>query len=298
MDENSKPALWVHETHKDMVSLGFRVEETLFSGQSPFQKIDIIKTAGHGNMLLNDGIVMLSEKDEFIYHEMIAHVPLFVHPDPKRVLIIGGGDGGTAREVLKHEGVESVVMVEIDQMVVDACRRYMPSVGGGTDDPRLDLLFDDGVAYVKNTTRTFDVAIIDSTDPIGPAAPLFDRAFYQNLAARLSADGIMIAQSESPFYDPDIQLSMFSNQRDYFQRLHMYLFPTLTYPGGLWSFAFASKKPCPIADFNKDRAAGADFQTKYYNPRVHRAAFALPEFVKKSLSHLLDPVPAQCLSTL
>lgn len=292
MDENSKPALWVHESHKEMVSLGFKVEETLFSGQSPFQKVDIVKTAGHGNMLLNDGIVMLSEKDEFIYHEMIAHVPLFVHPDPRRVLIIGGGDGGTAREVLKHESVESVVMVEIDRMVVDACRRYMPSVSGGADDPRLDLLFDDGVEYIKNTTRTFDVAIIDSTDPVGPAAPLFDQAFYQHLAGRLSPDGIMITQSESPFYDPDIQLSMFSNQRPWFQKLHMYLFSTMTYPGGLWSFGFASKKFCPVADFKKDRADDANFQTRYYNSQVHRAAFALPEFVKKSLSHLLDPVLA------
>ncbi len=292
MDENSKPALWVHETHKEMVSLGFKVEKTLFSGRSPFQKVDIVKTAGHGNMLLNDGIVMLSEKDEFIYHEMIAHVPLFVHPDPRRVLIIGGGDGGTAREVLKHERVENVVMVEIDRMVVDACRRYMPSVSSAADDPRLELLFDDGVKYVTNTNKTFDVAIIDSTDPVGPAAPLFDQAFYQNLAGRLSPDGIMITQSESPFYDPDIQLSMFSNQRPWFQKLHMYLFSTMTYPGGLWSFGFASKKPCPIADFKKDRAETANFRTRYYNAQIHRAAFALPEFVKKSLSHLLDPVPA------
>lgn len=291
MAGNNKPALWVHEIHRGMVSLGFRVEKTLFSGQSPFQKVDVVKTAGHGKMLLNDGIVMLSEKDEFVYHEMIAHVPLFVHPNPHRVLIIGGGDGGTAREVLKHKNVTSVVMVEIDKMVVDACRAHMPSVSGALDDPRLELVLDDGVEYAKRAKRTFDVAIIDSTDPIGPAAPLFDGTFYNNIARLLSPDGIMITQSESPFYDREIQLSMFSNQRPYFSRLHMYLFPTLTYPGGLWSFGFASKSRCPISDFNKNRAAEANMKMRYYNTQMHRAAFALPEFVKKPLSHLLDPLP-------
>ncbi len=291
MDENSKPALWVHEIHKGMVSLGFKVEETLFSGQSPFQKVDIIRTAGHGRMLLNDGIVMISEKDEFVYHEMIAHVPLFVHPHPRRVLIVGGGDGGTAREVLKHKNVEAVVMVEIDRMVVDACRQHMPTVSGALDDPRIELIYADGVKYIKNTDKTFDVAIIDSTDPVGPAAPLFDAAFYKNTASRLSEDGIMITQSESPFYDPDIQQSMFGNQRPCFKKLHMYLFSTLTYPGGLWSFGFASRKLCPVADFNEGRVAAMNLPTRYYNAQVHRAAFALPQFVKERLQGLLDPVP-------
>ena len=291
MEKNSKPALWVHEIHKEMVSLGFKVEETLFTGRSPFQKVDIIRTAGHGKMLLNDGIVMLSDKDEFVYHEMIAHVPLFVHPDPRRILIIGGGDGGTAREVLKHGNVERVVMVEIDRMVVDACRRHMPAVSGALDDPRLELLYEDGVKYIENTDKIFDVAIIDSTDPVGPAAPLFDAEFYKNTASRLSQDGIMITQSESPFYDPDIQLSMFGNQRPHFEKLHMYLFSTLTYPGGLWSFGFASRKFCPVADFSGARVAAAKIPTRYYNAQVHRAAFALPQFIKEGLQGLLDPVP-------
>lgn len=291
MAKSSNPDLWVHEIHQEMVSLGFKVKETLFSGQSPFQKIDIVKTAGHGNMLLNDGIVMLSEKDEFIYHEMIAHIPLFTHPDPRRVLVVGGGDGGTVREVLKHENVESVVMVEIDKMVVDACHEHMPSVSGKLDDPRLSILYADGVEYVAHTRESFDVAIIDSTDPVGPAAPLFDATFYKNIADRLGPEGIMITQSESPFYDTEIQLSMFSNQRGFFRRLHMYLFPTLTYPGGLWSFGFASKNPCPVADFNEKRVAASNIRTRYYNRQIHRAAFALPVFLKDSLSDLLDPIP-------
>jgi len=293
MTEDINPALWVHENHKDIVTLGFKVEETLFSGQSQFQRVDVIKTAGHGNMLLNDGIVMISERDEFVYHEMIAHVPLFTHPDPRRVLIIGGGDGGTAREVLQHQNVESVVMVEIDKMVVDACREHMPSVAGALDDPRLELIIDDGVKYVENTQNVFDVVIIDSTDPIGPAAPLFDAAFYKNTASKLSTDGIMVTQSESPFYDTEIQLSMFGNQRPHFQKLHMYLFSTMVYPGGLWSFGFASKSLCPVSDFNEEQAAAANFRTRYYTPQVHRAAFALPAFVEETLGGLLDPIPGK-----
>jgi len=291
MERDTTPELWIYERHKDLVALGFKVESTLFSGQSEFQNIDIVQTTGHGKMLLNDGVVMISERDEFAYHEMITHVPLLTHPDPRRVLIIGGGDGGTAREVLKHKGVQRVVMVEIDKMVVDACREYMPSVSGSLEDPRLTLLFEDGVRYVKESDETFDVAIIDSTDPVGPAAPLFDTAFYARTAARLSERGVMITQSESPFYDPEIQRSMFANQRPHFRKLHMYLFSTLTYPGGLWSFGFATKGPCPLRDFNNERFAAAGIETRYYNPQLHRAAFALPTFVFEQLADLLDSPP-------
>ncbi len=288
MEEDTTPALWVYERHKDITALGFKVEATLFSGRSEYQNVDIVETVAHGRMLLNDGIVMISERDEFCYHEMIAHVPLFTHPDPRRVLIIGGGDGGTAREVLRHPGVERVVMVEIDKLVVDACREHMPSVSGALDDPRLTLLYEDGVQYVKESDERFDIAVIDSTDPVGPAAPLFDSAFYGNTATLLGEDGIMITQSESPFYDPEIQRSMFGNQRAHFKRLHMYLFSTLTYPGGLWSFGFASKGPCPLSDFDPERATAAGLPTRYYNPEMHRAAFALPTFVTEQLSDLLD----------
>jgi spermidine synthase len=219
-DENNggKLDLWVTETHKNMVSLGFRVERTLFSGTSAYQQVDVVETAGHGTLLLNDGIVMVSERDEFVYHEMIAHVPLFTIAEPKSVLIIGGGDGGTAREVLRHKTVERVVMVEIDEMVVDACKKHMPSVSCALDDPRLELVIDDGVKYVQNCTETFDAVLIDSTDPIGPAQPLFDRSFYKNAAGLLSQNGVMISQSESPFYDTEIQNSMFSNQRPFLKK--------------------------------------------------------------------------------
>jgi spermidine synthase len=283
--------LWVKETHQDSVALSFKVEKTLFSGKSAYQQVDVVQTAEHGGMLLNDGIIMVSERDEYVYHEMIAHVPLFVHPSPKRVLVIGGGDGGTVRELLKHEGVERIVMVEIDEMVINACREYLPSVSYGLDDPRVELLVDDGVKYVAAAPETFDVVLIDSTDPIGPAAPLFDRQFYQNVAGLLSDEGIMISQAESPFYDFKIQSSMLENQRPFFNRLHLYTFTNLTYPGGLWSFGFGSKGLCPLADFDPGRMDAEAVHTLYYTPEIHVAAFMLPKFVKENLSGVLDPLP-------
>lgn len=292
MDETDhRTDLWVREVHRGVVAMAFRVRRTLFSGRSPFQQVDVVETAGHGRMLLNDGVVMLSERDEFVYHEMIAHVPLFAHPDPRRVLIVGGGDGGTAREVLRHPGIARVVMVEIDRMVVDACREHLPSLAGALADPRLELHIADGVAYVAGCGETFDVVIVDSTDPVGPAEPLFDAAFYRNVARLLDAEGILITQAESPFYDADIQAAMLGHQRACFERLHLYLLTNLTYPGGLWSFGFASKGRCPVGDYDPRRVAAAGLACRYYNPAVHRAAFALPGFVSEALGELLDPVP-------
>ncbi|MCP4346996.1 MAG: polyamine aminopropyltransferase [Desulfobacterales bacterium] len=290
MNTNDKLDMWVKEIHQDNLGLIFKVEKTLFSGQSRFQKVDVVKTHSHGAMLLNDGCIMLSERDEFVYHEMIAHVPLFVHPSPKRVLIIGGGDGGSAREVLRHNELTKVVMVEIDEMVVNACREHLPSVSCALDDPRLELLIEDGIKYVADTEERFDVVIVDSTDPIGPAAPLFDKAFYEGVSNILASDGILVAQAESPFYDHDLQEPMLMNQRPFFNKLHLYLFSTLTYPGGLWSFSFASKGLCPVKDFNPDRVKDSGISTRYYNPGVHRAAFMLPNFVAENLDRVLDSI--------
>lgn len=293
MENNSRGLdLWFREVCLDCLATSFKIKATLFSGRSDYQQIDVVRTEGHGVMLINDGFVMLSERDEFIYHEMIAHVPLFVHPAPRRVLIIGGGDGGTAREVLRHETVQKAVMVEIDEMVVKVCRRYLPTLTTALDDPRLTLRIEDGVAYVKQTREKFDVVIIDSTDPIGPAAPLFNKDFYQNVAALLDDDGILITQAESPFYDHDIQTSMLSGQRPFFKRLHIYLLSTFTYPGGLWSFGFASKGPHPLKDLNGSRIKSADLPLRYYNAGIHDAAFMLPNYVHENLGRILDPIEA------
>ncbi|MFP4350619.1 MAG: polyamine aminopropyltransferase [Thermodesulfobacteriota bacterium] len=292
METDDALSLWVTETHQNTMRLGFKVEKTLFSGRSRFQQVDVVQTRDHGVMLLNDGLVMLSERDEFIYHEMITHVPLFVHPNPRRVLVIGGGDGGTVREVLRHPGVERAVMVEIDEMVVNACRKYMPEVSCALDDPRLELRIEDGIKFVAETEEGFDVILVDSTDPIGPAAPLFNKEFYSGVSRLLTEEGILISQAESPFYNQDIQRPMLLNQRPFFEKLHIYLFSNLTYPGGLWSFGFASQKACPLKDFDPGRPARSGIETRYYNPGVHRASFMLPTFMSRHLEGVIDPLDA------
>lgn len=289
MENKDSLDLWVREIYRN-AGLSFKVEKTLFSGESRFQKVDIVKSTAHGAILLNNGRMMLSEKDEFIYHEMIAHVPLFVHPLPRRALIIGGGDGGTAREVLRHQSIERVVMVEIDELVVNACRENIPSVSCALDDPRLELRIEDGVQYVSETKERFDIVLIDSTDPIGPAAPLFNRDFYKNVSSVLEADGIMVSQAESAFYDGETQQAMLTNQRPFFKKLHLYLFPMITYPGGLWSFIYSSQGLCPIRDFHPERAEKSGMKMQYYNPGIHYAAFMLPTFVKENPGRFTDSV--------
>jgi spermidine synthase len=222
---------------------------------------------------------------------MIAHVPLFVHPRPQRVLVIGGGDGGTVREVLRHRAVERVVMVEIDAVVVEACRQFMPGVAAAMEDPRLELLIDDGIRYAAVARERFDVVIVDSSDPVGPAEGLFSRGFYGNISRCLAEDGILVTQAESPFYDGDVQRTLLGNQRPFFNRLHLYLYSNLTYPGGLWGFGFASKKYRPIEDLDARRIAGAALDTRYYREPIHRSAFVLPAFVLHRYRGLLDEIP-------
>jgi len=292
MDHSDLPGkmdIWVEERHRDITALRFRVTDVLFSGTSRYQTIQIVDTEGFGRMLFNDGAVMLSERDEFVYHDMIAHVPLFVHPAPERVLIIGGGDGGTAREVLRHREVHSCHMVEIDAMVVEACREHLPSTASALDDPRLELIIGDGVRYVEETADAYDVVIVDSTDPVGPAAPLFGKAFYGNVARILGDGGIAVAQAESPFFESEAQTTLLESLTARFSGVHLYNFANMTYPGGLWSFSFASNVLHPLRDFDPDRVKRSGLECRYYNPAVHRAAFALPSFHRQALPAGVNP---------
>ena len=282
--------MWVYETLRGSYRQGVRVLRTLFSGKSDFQQVDIIETKDYGRMLLNDGLFMLSEKDEFVYHDMIAHVPLFTHPNPKTVLIIGGGDGGTAREVLRHAEVEKVVMVEIDRMVVDACREFIPQTSSALTDARLELHIDDGVKYVKETDKKFDVVIVDSTDPIGPAAPLFDTVFYKNVYNILAEDGICVSQAETPWDPEDVQSYMLKNQKEVFPHLYLYMYANMMYPGGHWCFGFASKKYNPVRDLDVERVKKSGLECIYYNEDVHKAAFMLPTYMRKKFRAYLDEV--------
>ncbi|REL30014.1 polyamine aminopropyltransferase [Thalassotalea euphylliae] len=279
--------LWVEEKFEDFLGLKFKVEKVLFSGKSEFQTVDVVETKGHGKMLLNDGLIMVTERDEFAYHDMITHVPLFVHPNPKNVLVIGGGDGGTAREVIRHPSVEKCTMVEIDGMVVDACKAHIPQTAGALDDPRINLIIGDGVKFVQETNEKFDVIIVDSTDPIGPAQPLFGEAFYRDVFSCLTDDGIVVSQGESSWYALEIQQSLLKVLNAVFPNNYLYSFSNLTYPGGLWSFTFASKKYHPVNDFNPARVAESGLDFDYYNAALHSAAFALPSFAQKGLAGLI-----------
>ena len=274
--------LWVEEKHRGYFATRFKCKKVLFSGKSKWQHIDVIETEGHGRMLLNDGIVMISERDEFVYHEMISHVPLFVHPQPKSILIIGGGDGGAAGEVLRHD-VEKCVMVEIDEMVVQVCKEYFPKIASSFKNPKLSLKIQDGVKFVKESSQKFDVILVDSTDPLGPAKALFSASFYKDVHSLLNEDGILVAQAESPFFELETQAIILEALKPVFPLISLYHYSNTVYPGGFWSFAFASKKHHPVKDFKPEKVQQKNWDLSYYNADIHKAAFAQPEFVKKAL---------------
>jgi spermidine synthase len=278
--------LWYTEKHSENVGITLKTTKTLFSGKSEFQQLDILETPEYGRMMLLDGLVMVTERDEFVYHDMIAHPALFTHPDPKNVLVIGGGDGGSIREIMKHPGVEQAVLCEIDGLVIEKSIELLPSMACAIDgsNPRVKLHVADGLAYIREHKDEFDVILVDSTDPIGPAVGLFEEDFYRLVFTGLKADGIMVAQSESPFYHAEIQKNMYRNLRTVFPIVEMYQAFIPTYPSGLWSFAFASKKYHPVRDFDRQRAAGRGFHTRYYNEDLHLGAFMLPTFARENIA--------------
>lgn len=270
--------LWLKEKENENLHIGIRVSRVLHQERSRFQDIAIVDTPALGRMLVLDGVVQTTVKDEFAYHEMIAHVPLMAHPNPRRVLIIGGGDGGTVREVIKHPTVERVDLVEIDERVIAVCREYLPELSAGFDDPRVNIIIADGLEYVKQVRGQYDVVIIDSSDPIGPAVGLFQEAFYRDVHGALADGGIMVAQTESPFFNQDLIRQSYAGIRDAFPVARLYLASVPTYPSGLWSFTLGSKRYDPLA---VDPASIPPLDTRYYTPQVHHAAFQLPRFVEE-----------------
>ncbi len=274
--------LWTTEHYEGVLKLGYKTKETLYSKESDFQKIDVVDTEYLGKVLFNDGLLMTSERDEFVYHEMIVHVPMSVHPNPKKALIIGGGDGGTARELLKYGSLEKVVMVEIDPCVVEACKEHIKVTSCELENPRLELRIEDGVKYVAETNEKFDIVIVDSTEPIGPATPLFGKNFYSGIAACTTDNAVVVSQCESPFLNPEMQEKLLSIKADLFDKVSMYNYSNMTYPAGLWSFSYASKGLDPILD-TKPLPPEVLEKLKYYNQGIHKGAFALPQFQKKKV---------------
>lgn len=279
------PTRWFFETLHPHVRQGLAVRRTLASRRTAFQQMQILDTLAYGRALILDGVVQTTEGDEFIYHEMMTHIPLMAHPNPRRVLIIGGGDGGIAREVLRHPMVERVVMVEIDAAVIRFCRRYLPKIcGRAFQDRRLEVLVDDGAAYVRTIAERFDVAIVDSPDPIGPAKVLFATEFYRNLARVLGPSGLMVRQTGSTILQPWEMRDAFRRLKAVFRIVAPYVAAIPTYIGGLFGFLYASQRVQPVrvtpahleARYRRARLASC----QYYTPAIHRACFALPANVR------------------
>lgn len=273
--------LWFTEEQTSAVSLGLRVRRTLHEETTPFQHLAVLETEGCGRALVLDGAIQLTESDEFVYHEMIVHVPLGAHPAPRRVAVIGGGDGGAVREVLKHPTIERVVLVEIDGSVVQAARRFLPAVSAALDDPRVEVRIEDGVQHVAERASEYDVIVVDSTDPVGPATGLFGERFYQHVARALRPGGLAVAQTESPFLNADLIRNARERFLACFPVVRLYLAAVPTYPSGLWSFTVGSLGPDPASPApGRTSGAGPIAPLRYYTPAVHRAAFALPGFVE------------------
>ncbi len=276
--------LWYSEEHTPDVSLSIRIDRQVYTGESDFQKIDVFDTTEFGRMLTLDGAVMLTEKDEFIYHEMIVHVPMAANPDIRRVLVIGAGDGGVIRELVKYPYVEKIDLVEIDKQVVDVCRQYFPALTRGFDDPRVKLYFEDGVRFVRRCEEEYDLIIVDSTDPFGPGEGLSTREFYGSCYNAIRDNGILVNQHETPCYGEYAEV-VFREHRKIsktFPVARVYQAHIPTYPSGHWLFGFASDGIEPINDrIEQWNALG--IQTRYYNTELHRGCFALPNYVKDIL---------------
>lgn len=282
--------VWFTE-RSDEIALSLRhTGSVLYRKTTPYQKVEVYDTFAYGKMLTLDGMVMTTERDEYVYHEMMTHVAMHAHPDPRRVLVIGGGDGGCVRELVRHERLEKVTLVEIDDAVIEACKLHLPAIAASFDHPKLELLVEDGIAYVnRSADATFDVVIVDSTDPVGPAEGLFTAEFYRDVYRILKPNGIMIVQSESPRFKVKVFQEIYGCFREIYGKnaVHTYLIYVPTYPTGTWSVAFCAKGDVhPTKGFNDERAKqfSEKHKLKYYNEEVHRAAFALPNYVRNLLA--------------
>ncbi|MDR1379134.1 MAG: polyamine aminopropyltransferase [Synergistaceae bacterium] len=270
--------LWLTEEQTGDTRLSLRVERTVYQEKTPYQDLLIVDTREYGRALILDGAIQLTERDEFCYSEMMAHVPLCAHPNPRRVLIVGGGDGAILREVLRHAEVETCVLIDIDQGVIDASKQYLPMMSYALEDPRADVRCMDALQYINTTDDRFDVAIVDSTDPVEFAANLFQAPFYMNIEKILTPQGILTELTESPFADTALMRQSIKEMRKVFPIVRMYWGAVPTYPTGMWTYGAASKAPDPTIPLRG--MAG----TRYYTSEIHKAAFVLPPFLQELIA--------------
>ncbi len=277
--------LWYTEEHSEDTRFSIKIEKQLYSGQSPFQRVDVFQSKEFGKFFTLDGLMMVTEKDEFIYHDMITHTAMAVNPNIKNVLVIGAGDGGTVRELTRYNTIEKIDMVEIDKLVVDISLEYFPITASKLNDPRVNIFYEDGLKFVRTKVSEYDLIIVDSTDPFGPGEGLFTKEFYGNCYNALNEKGILINQHESPYYDSYAKSMQRAHKRikEFFPICSVYQAHIPTYPSGHWLFGFASKHFNPITDLNAKAWNDLGLVTKYYNTDLHVGCFALPNYVKAML---------------
>lgn len=280
--------MWFTEFHTPDVKNSLRVNKQLYSAQSEYQRIDIFDTPEYGRVLTLDGNVMLTERDEFIYDEMMTHVPMAVHRNIKDILVIGAGDGGVVKELTRYDRVQSIDLVEMDPMVLEACRKYLPGNSVKLDDERVHIYYDHALKFIRRCKEKYDLIIVDSTDPFGPSEGLFTKEFYGNCYNALRSDGIMVNQQGSPFYAHDAEAMQRSHKRIVatFPISRVYQAHIPTYAAGYWTFGFASKKYHPTDDFDAAEWAKLGLTTRYYTTRLHIGAFCLPAFLENMLKEV------------
>ena len=273
--------LWYTEKQTPNVGITCKISRTLHEEQTEFQHLAVIDTEQFGRMLVLDGMVMTTIKDEFVYHEMISHVALNTHPNPENVLVVGGGDGGAIREIIKNPKVKKAVLVEIDGRVIEISKQLLPEIAGALEgNPRVEVLVDDGINHIRDKKAAYDVILVDSTEPIGPAEGLFALDFYRQIFLALKDDGLMVAQTESPFFNNDLIRRVYKDIASVFPVTKLYLANIPTYPSGLWSFTMGSKHWDPE---KIDESKLPDLGTRYYCPEIHKSVFKLPKFVQDLL---------------
>jgi len=282
--------LWYTENHTEEARFSIKIDKQLVSLQSDFQRIDIFESKEFGRILTLDGCLMVTEKDEFIYHDMITHVPMAVNPEIRKILVIGAGDGGTIRELLRYETIEHIDMVEIDEDVVKLCKEYLPQTACKLTDPKVHLFFEDGLRFVRGKESEYDLIIVDSTDPFGPGEGLFTKEFYGNCYRALKENGILVNQHESMYYSSYAASMTRAHKRiqDTFPVAKIYQAHIPTYPSGHWLFGFASKKYDPVKDLKAEEWNKLGLKTRYYNTELHLGSFAIPNYVKEQLEESME----------
>lgn len=277
--------MWFSEMHTPNVKISIRIDRQLYSGQSDYQRIDVFDSTELGRFVTLDGSIIFSQADEFVYNEMVTHVPMSVHPQVKKVLIIGGGDGGVAREYCRYPEIEAIDVVEQDDIFVDVCRQFFPETAKGFEDERVNIFYEDGLKFLRKRINEYDIIVNDSTDPFGHTEGLFTKEFYGNCYKALKDDGIMVYQHGSPFYDEDEVACRNMHRKAYrsFPISRVYQAHIPTCPSGYWLFGFASKKYHPLSDFKPERFNDRKMHTDYYTTNLHMGAFMLPKYVEDLL---------------